>query len=343
MKRFLMVSESNDPKNTIHRLHLLNADDPSGLALFHMIETPSKVLSLVHKERLVYCSMSQGFSIYDVASPGSVKQLSFVDLYGGIDMKLSIDGSLAYLTSWKRGITIVDVHDPCNPFVVGRAACNYEVLPDDQTPYGPYGVAGISVHGNYAFCVTCDYSDDKRRESLIVYDVADPYNPFQVEIISTAPWRNHGITTRGNYAYTSGFEGILIYDISDPTDPIFINRYEIKERMCCVSAVKDNLLFTVGSDYAPGGSTGILSVFDIRNPLHMKKIGETVTVGRVSWNLRVRENNLYVVGDTCISTVDITDPEKPTVKGLYGPSGANMVFEVLEIIDFMTPVVRKVS
>ncbi len=113
--------------------------------------------------------------------------------------------------------------------------------------------------------------------------------------------------------------------------------------MCCISAIRGNLLFTVGSNYAPEGSTGILSIFDITNPLHIRKIGETPTVGRVSWNLRVRENILYVVSDTCISTIDITDPKKPTVKGLYSPSGTNMVFDVLEIIDSLTPIDREVS
>jgi hypothetical protein len=278
--------------------------------------------------------MSKGFSIYDVSDLSSVKEISHIDLYGGIDMELSSEGDYAYLTSWKRGITIVDIHDPYNPFAIGRAPCNYQVLPDDDSPYGPYGVAGIVVRGRYAFCVTCDYTDDKHREVFIVYDIADPSNPQQKVMISTAPWRSHGMVAQGDIAYASGFESILVFDISEPLDPVLINRHEQKARMCCNSVVRGNLLYNAGSDYAPEGSAGVLSILDITNPLHLRKIGETSTIGRISWNLALVDDVVYVVSDNIISAVEISDPGKPAVRGLCGPSGAEMVYDAIEVIDF---------
>ena len=332
MKRVLAVSEYNDPRKTRHRLHLVDADDPFRLSLLSVLETPDVVHSLRNRDGLLYCSMPKGFSIYDVSSLEAVEELSHLDLYGGISMELSSDGNYAYLTSWKRGITIVDVHNPCNPFVAGLAPCNYEVLPDDKTPFGPYGVAGLSLRGNYLFCVTCDYTDDKHREVFIVYDIADPSNPQQKVMISTAPWRSHGMVAQGDLAYASGFESILVFDISEPLDPVLINRHELKARMCCNAAIRENLLFSAGSDYAPEGSAGILSVFDITNPLHIRKIGETPTIGRTSWNLAVVDDFVYVVSDNTISAVEIANPERPTVRGLCGPSGASMVYESIEVI-----------
>lgn len=334
MKRILVVTESNFPKGTRFRLNFIDATDPFRLSSLFVMETHSLVVSLAYRDGLIYCSMSKDFSIYDVSDLSSVKEISHIDLYGGIDMELSSDGDYAYLTSWKRGITIVDIHDPYNPFAIGRAPCNYQVLPDDDSPYGPYGVAGIVVRGRYAFCVTCDYTDDKHREVFIVYDIADPSNPQQKVMISTAPWRSHGMVAQGDIAYASGFESILVFDISEPLDPVLINRHEQKARMCCNSVVRGNLLYNAGSDYAPEGSAGVLSIFDITNPLHLRKIGETSTIGRISWNLALVDDVVYVVSDNIISAVEISDPEKPAVRGLCGPSGANMVYDSIEVIDF---------
>lgn len=334
MKRVLVVTESNSPKGTRFRLNFIDATDPFRLSSLFVMDTHSLVVSLAYKDGLIYCSMSRDFSIYDVSDLSSVKEISHIDLYGGIDMELSSDGNYAYLTSWKRGITIVDIHDPFSPSVVGRAPCNYEVLPDDDSPYGPYGVAGIVVRGRYAFCVTCDYTDDKHREVFIVYNIADPSKPSQAAMISTAPWRSHAITIRGDYAYASGFEGILVFNISEPTDPMFINRLELKARMCCNATINGNLLFSAGSNYAPEGSAGVLSIFDITNPLHIKGVGETPTIGRISWNLALVDDLAYVVSDSTISAIEISDPEKPAVRGLCGPSGANMVYDSIEVIDY---------
>lgn len=334
MKRILVVTESNFPKGTRFRLNFIDATDPFRLSSLFVMETHSLVVSLAYRDGLIYCSMSKDFSIYDVSDLSSVKEISHIDLYGGIDMELSSDGDYAYLTSWKRGITIVDIHDPYNPFAIGRAPCNYQVLPDDDSPYGPYGVAGIVVRGRYAFCVTCDYTDDKHREVFIVYDIADPSNPQQKVMISTAPWRSHGMVAQGDIAYASGFESILVFDISEPLDPVLINRHEQKARMCCNSVVRRNLLYNAGSDYAPEGSAGVLSIFDITNPLHLRKIGETSTIGRISWNLALVDDVVYVVSDNIISAVEISDPEKPAVRGLCGPSGAEMVCDAIEVIDF---------
>ena len=334
MKRILVVTESNFPKGTRFRLNFIDATDPFRLSSLFVMETHSLVLSLAYRDGLIYCSMSRDFSIYDVSDLSSVKEISHIDLYGGIDMELSSDGDYAYLTSWKRGITIVDIHDPYNPSVIGRAPCNYQVLPDDDSPYGPYGVAGIVVRGRYAFCVTCDYTDDKHREVFIVYDIADPSNPQQKVMISTAPWRSHGMVAQGDIAYASGFESILVFDISEPLDPVLINRHEQKARMCCNAAINGNLLFSVGSNFASEGSAGVLSIFDITNPLHLRKIGETLTIGRISWNLSLVDDVVYVVSDNVISAVEISDPEKAAVRGLCGPSGANMVYDSIEVIDF---------
>jgi len=334
MKRVLVVTESNFPKGTRFRLNFIDATDPFRLSSLFVMETHSLVVSLAYRDGLIYCSMSKGFSIYDVSDLSSVKEISHIDLYGGIDMELSSEGDYAYLTSWKRGITIVDIHDPYNPFAIGRAPCNYQVLPDDDSPYGPYGVAGIVVRGRYAFCVTCDYTDDKHREVFIVYDIADPSNPQQKVMISTAPWRSHGMVAQGDIAYASGFESILVFDISEPLDPVLINRHEQKARMCCNSVVRGNLLYNAGSDYAPEGSAGVLSILDITNPLHLRKIGETSTIGRISWNLALVDDVVYVVSDNIISAVEISDPGKPAVRGLCGPSGAEMVYDAIEVIDF---------
>ncbi|RLL86401.1 hypothetical protein Y697_05095 [Mesotoga sp. BH458_6_3_2_1] len=134
MKRVLVVSESNFPKGTKFRLSFIDATDPFRLSSIFEMETHSLVVSLAYKDGLIYCSMSKGFSIYDVSDLNSVKEISHIDLFGGIDMELSSGGDYAYLTSWKRGITIVDIHDPYNPSLIGRASCNYQVLPDDDSP-----------------------------------------------------------------------------------------------------------------------------------------------------------------------------------------------------------------
>jgi len=84
MKRVLAVSEYNDPRNTRHRLHLVDADDPFRLSLLSVLETPDIVHSLRNRDGLLYCSMPKGFSIYDVSSLEAVKELSHLDLYGGI-------------------------------------------------------------------------------------------------------------------------------------------------------------------------------------------------------------------------------------------------------------------
>ena len=54
----------------------------------------------------------------------------------------------------------------------------------------------------------------------------------------------------------------------------------------------------------------------------------------MSWILLLVDNLAYVVSDSTISAVEISDPEKPAVRGLCGPSGANMVYDSIEVIDY---------
>jgi hypothetical protein len=145
---------------------------------------------------------------------------------------IDADSQRAYTAS-SPGLTVVDVSDPWNPFILGTA----------QSP--PYA-RGVAVAGPTAVRTTMN-------DGLRVIDVSDPENPSETASMQT-PFLEVGIDMEGNRAYVVDFTGVGVIDVSRPDAPFVAGR--------SYSAGMDRVAVEHPYVYALSGQTGV-RIFDL--------------------------------------------------------------------------------
>lgn len=130
---------------------------------------------------------------------------------------------LAYMTSTRYGLSIVDVTDGENPRVIGQL--------NRPTHLGTY--SNIDVQGNYAY-ITHFAGRGGREEvenGVWIIDVSDPENPRWVSVFATHmydPRRHSGrpiyVRVQDDRAWVADYSmGVSVWDISDRVHPRLID------------------------------------------------------------------------------------------------------------------------
>jgi hypothetical protein len=276
-------------------------------------------------------------------NPRLVSRFQTVDEWAqnGQASSVAVSGTVAYVSTFGRGLQILDISNPAAPtrlgsylpasgLWLGRVVVtndyayfgNSEGLTvlDVSNPATPRRVGGYNTRGwvgDFLFAGDYAYLADGAA-GLVVLDVSNPASPRRVGGLGV-PGVTSGVVVSGNYAYLT--EGTLdstavdapgalrIMDITDPTNPQLVADYAV-ERQAHSLAMVDGIAYV--STLAPGKGAK-LEIIDVSDPTAPKGIGNLV-----SWGFPVIHGDRAIVGS--LEVLDISNPAAPRRVGGY-PSG----------------------
>ena len=122
---------------------------------------------------------------------------------------MTIVGNYAYLTDDWRGLRIINISDPLNPWEVGFYEFGGEAYK-------------VAVSGGYAYVVEWD-------KGLRIIDVSNPESPSEMSFIEI--YRIRDVAISGNVVIVvtglAELEELKAIDVSNPSNPAEIDEYSL--------------------------------------------------------------------------------------------------------------------
>jgi hypothetical protein len=239
-------------------------------------------------------SSTNGIAEY-LLNVSSTLQLGTVGSFNpsGYSLDIEVAGAVAYLVVGTKGLLILDVSDPSDPFEVGSNSTN------------GYAQA-VAVDGNTAFVAN-------RSEGVTVIDVSDPSRPLQVATFDT-PGSAHAITIHQGLALISDQRGGLqIARIQQDKHLIAVSAVETKGYPAAVAATDHLAVVAVGD--------AGLEIIDLTVPASPTSIGHLDLPGDAT-DVAVQGTLAYVAtGYRGVRIVDLSDPTAPSEVGWLSTTG----------------------
>lgn len=262
------------------------------------------------------------------------------------DVKLSSDGTKAYVATQNSGLHILDISDPFSPVLLGLydtpGASQHLTLSSDETKAyvadttslqiiditNPATPTLIAVHEGRASDVALSSDETKAyvaaySDGLQVIDIANPAIPTLIANFNT-PSDANGVTLSedDSTAYVATvYSGLQIIDVTNSSTPTLLGAYDT------LTFTGKVALSTDGSKaYVP--DMGGLHVIDITNASTPTLLGISNTpIGAAQVTLSSDESKAYVADNgSGLQIIDITDPTKPTLYRVYDtPNTASSV------------------
>lgn len=259
----------------------------------------------------------------------------------------------------------VTFNQPVDPssFTAGDVSvisANQDVVIRTESIDDPYPVRHVSQLGTYLVGTASAGS------ALFVLDVSSPPSPVVVgSYRSTAPASQYirDVDVVGNFAYVAVGDAsdahipssaLEVVDLSNPASPVLLTRYVTHEQ----SFPKDVLLEVVGQRayLLYKKSTGsVLEIVDVTTPSSPAYLGSVAGLpagaSLYKMDLQVSGALAFVVDETGLSLIDISDPAAPAIVGQYSKMNATRVavagsvaylacwgaFDVVDISDPAAP------
>ncbi|WP_141735200.1 PKD domain-containing protein [Oligoflexus tunisiensis] len=194
------------------------------------------------------CREEYGFGLVNVSTPAS-PAISDTDTLGNSSVSgwcsdVKVQGTMAYVANWEKGLITVDISNPAALVVKGSLPLtNASVLLVD----GPYVYVAVE--------------DDETGGGLAIVNVSNPAAPTLTSYTETNG-NAAGVAKIGHYVYlshrdTGNFIGLKVFDVSNPAAPTVVQ-----------SIVRSNMeeVTVVGSHvYVAEGFDGV-EIFDAGNP-----------------------------------------------------------------------------
>jgi len=260
--RLLVTGPNNPPRQgeLVKAALLYDITDPANPERLDVLEVDHAIHNSFFADGYAYLTVSdfeyEGFKTLD-ASDGSLEVVSeysivdhdekWQDVHGFLRSchDLYVQDDVAYLAQWDAGTFMVDVSDPANPEMLGRAGG----LPADElsaVTRENLGVVGLQPPGNshyvrpdadanylYKGAESWDANpdDDKRGASgITVFDISDVENPERLTTIHPPGaddegrrgqfTTSHNFDLRGDILVSSWYYGgVMVHDVSDPANP----------------------------------------------------------------------------------------------------------------------------
>jgi len=164
----------------------------------------------------------------------------------------------------------------------------------------------------YATAVSGNYAYVGQGQHLVVLDISNPSQPFELGRIHTIDITSD-IKISGSYAYvTSDNGGLVIVDISDPAAPTLAGSYDTGYALGV--AVSSNYAYVADDENG-------LVIIDISNPAAPTLAGSYDTAGYAK-GVAVSGNYAYVADHhNGLVIIDISNPAVPTLAGSYDTAG----------------------
>jgi hypothetical protein len=260
--RLLVTGPNNPPRQgqLVKAALLYDISDPANPEQLDVLEVDHAIHNSFYADGYAYLTVSdfqyEGFKMVDTSGDalevvGQFSITEYDDKWKDVNgflrscHDLYVQDDVAYLAQWDAGTFMVDVSDPGNFEVLGRAGG----LPADklsQVTRENLGTVGIQPPGNshyvrpgpnanylYKGAESWDMNqeDDKRGASgITVFDISDTANPKELTTIHPPGAENEGF--RGQYTTSHNFDvrgdrlvsswyygGVMVHDVSDPANP----------------------------------------------------------------------------------------------------------------------------
>lgn len=201
---------------------------------------------------------------------------------------------------------------------------------DSNQDIGPSPVGGDSGKaGSMAkFSISNDHLFLINEKELIIYDISNPVNPFEVNKLEV----NFGIETvftLKDKLFIGSNDGVYIYDISNPLNILYLSHYT-HITSCDPVVANDTIAFaTLNSQSACRWQNGAnqLDVIDIRNIVYPTNIASYSL--QDPKGLAIDSNFVFVCnGQSGVRIYDFTDPQNlKQVSGINGIDAYDIILD----------------
>ena len=157
----------------------------------------------------------QFLHIYDICAPATpilMNPTAPVD-FSARQIGVFAQGNYAYVIS-PNNLTIVDVHNPTQPVIVGQLTDARLTIADNNYPMP------MQVKDGYAYIVT----GERNERFFHIVDVVDPSNPIYIDTFTHSN-RQHvtDIIISGKYLYLGIYWGTFwVFDLTNPVAPVLV-------------------------------------------------------------------------------------------------------------------------
>ena len=170
-----------------------------------------------------------------------------------------VEGTTAYVSYWDAGVILLDVSDPSDPTLIGRAV----EPPTFGTDEGDAHVA-VPARGGNLLLVGDETVIPDPWGFVRIFDTSDPANPVQVGAYATenalnapegdlAGFSAHNIIVHGNRAFMSWYDdGIRVLDFSQPNYPREVAAF-VPEAAASFWGIYVHRNLVLGSDFVGAG------------------------------------------------------------------------------------------
>ena len=226
----------------------------------------------------------------------------------GINTDVEVRGNYAYVavtgtaTGQSSGLRVIDISDPESPEIVGGLN------------YSNSGILCLTVDGDLAYLA---YSG---VEGVKIIDISDPEDPEIIGTIKSVYATE--IVISNDFAYIADPElGLVIVDVSDPDSPIRVTRLNLEGRLVDIAVQGDFAYLTFQTDALEYGLY-VCDISDHENPfLENALVVATPLDSNVGsgglLKIRLIGDYAYLLKQSVIIIVDLSDPENPTKEKIW--------------------------
>ena len=222
------------------------------------------------------------------------------------------DSTSQYTNSNSDNLSVIDIGNPAAPKIVGQV-----------TSTQLKSAEGLECVGSYCYIVAGTPSNN-----FVVVNIANPAAPVQVAFLNDATHFNDavGMTISGKYAYMasgniSGTVYLNTIDISNPGAPVLLSSATSAD----LAGGADEVI--VKGNYAYVCTVnGVLSIWNISNPLSLV---ETAHIGTVGTYAYVQGRYAYTISTTQLYVLDVSNPGvTPTIIGTSSVVASGNLFTI---------------
>jgi len=222
------------------------------------------------------------------------------------------DSTAQYTNSNSDNLSVIDIGNPAAPKIVGQV-----------TSTQLKSAEGLECVGSYCYIVAGTPSNN-----FVVVNIANPAAPVQVAFLNDATHFNgaDGMTISGKYAYMasgniSGTVYLNTIDISNPGAQVLLSSATSAD----LAGGADEVI--VKGNYAYVCTVnGVLSIWNISNPLSLV---ETAHIGTVGTYAYVQGRYAYTISTTQLYVLDVSNPGvTPTIIGTSSAVASGNLFTI---------------
>jgi hypothetical protein len=263
-----------------------NPDEPSAAKMHAMTIPGIRRTGLCVLQAALLALVAPGFahpqSCIDYA--GHFHWISSVDV-PGYKTSLAVAGNL--LCSMDHdGLAVIDVTDPRAPRYAGR---------------NNVGRGIMTAAGSFAYVAS--------GTVLSVIDLAD-LPALAIRGSTALPQECSALTILGSHLFAACGSTLQSIDVTDPSHPTIVG-FGSTRGPAVDMAAQDSLVFLLHADILQGHE-----VIDVSDPLHPESLGRFY--GTPATDIEVLGGHAYVLTNTALLVIDVSDPRAPILTGSVG-------------------------